>query len=215
MREPRRVVSGVARAAIVVVMMVACARDAAPPSGVTMPRADVVASGEPHLLQQAPNTPALEKTKITFVATKGTETEVTLKYGKDATHKDKQIFAQFTIPPLGLKTRPDGRPIGIGESIEITLTVIDPLKFLIKLEPSGLKFDPANNAVLTLSYIYAIQDFNGDGEINDVDRDIERNLRLWRKDGTAPFQKLEGTPQLATDRVSAVIGGFSNYLIAY
>jgi len=46
-------------------------------------------------------------------------------------------FLRFEVPADGLYRKPDGTTFGPGDSIRITVTVVDPKKFLFEFQPSA------------------------------------------------------------------------------
>ena len=117
---------------------------------------------ESHILQHAEGAPPLEVYKLSFWATRGRSRRVRIRYaelgrGDDPDHQharwnsEDDTFLSLYIPRFALETHPDGRPIGHGERVLITITV-DPENLLVSFEPHGLVFNPWSRPLLYLSY---------------------------------------------------------------
>jgi hypothetical protein len=67
-----------------------------------------------------------------------------------------------------------------------------------------------------MSFAEENHDFNGDGVINALDTAIQASLSIFRQESaTAPWIRFGSAPTGALDELEAVIGGFTNYVIAY
>jgi hypothetical protein len=120
------------------------------------------------------------------------------------------------VGSLSLVTRPDGSPIDPGDSLKITISVVDAGKQIVSVEPSGLKFAVGHPATLSMWYIHADHDFNGDGTIDVLDSEIESRLRIIKRETiTKPFEKIPSSVTLERDRIDAPIKGFTGYAVAY
>lgn len=115
-------------------------------------------------------------------------------------------FARLTLDGESLRLKPDGTPFAPGECVTISMTVPDPTRLLVQLEPTGLRFDPTHPAKLRLDY----------GEAEGVDSDIESRMAIWRQESTGdPFVRI-GTAVFKDSReVEASLFGFSRYALAY
>src|SRR5206468_1337140 len=82
-------------------------------------------------------------------------------------------FLRFEVPNDGLYRKPDGTAFAAGDSIQITVTVVDTKQFRFDFQPSGLQFNPNDPARLKVEYHYADPDFNGDGSVDSGDAEIE------------------------------------------
>ena len=112
---------------------------------------------------------------------------------------------------------PDGTAFGPGDSIRITVTVVDSKQFRFEFEPSGLQFSPDHPARLKVKYQYADHDFNGDGTINGADAQIEGELDLWRREppDTLWFQVVGAVKFEDLDEIDANLFSFSQYAVAW
>lgn len=125
-------------------------------------------------------------------------------------------YLRLTIPRDGLLAHPDGTPIAAGDSVLITIRVLDPTRILFQMEPGGLRFNPANMPELRIRYEIAAGDLNHDGLRDAQDDSIETHLGIWRQtDIQSPFVRLESAVWRNNREVRASLPGFSRYAIAY
>src|SRR5437870_8129923 len=117
-----------------------------------------------------------------FYAKVGEHREVRLVYQGSTPADSGAEFLRFEVPTDGLYRKPDGTAFGPTDSIRITVTVVDPKKFLFDFQPSGLQFNASDPARLRVEYHYADPDFNGDGSVDSSDANIEGLLSLWRRE---------------------------------
>jgi hypothetical protein len=142
----------------------------------------------------------LLSTQASFYAKVGEGRQVRLVYqGSIPTDSGAELL-RFEVPSDGLDRRPDGTTFGPGDSIKITVTVVDPKRFVFDFQPAGLRFNPNDPARLKVEYRYADHDFNNDGIIDSTDARIETLLNLWLREppdslwftfGAVKFQDLE------------------------
>jgi len=167
-----------------------------------------------HVLQEDTLAPPLDSTVARFWAKVGEGREIRLAYQPPAdTGED---FLRFEVPGDALLRKPDGTAFQPGDSILITLTVVDPTRFLVRFEPAGLQFDPNNPARLKFHYLHANHDFDGDGDIDAADAAIEHTLDLWRRESpTAPWFRVGSVKFEALDEIDANILSFTEYALAW
>ena len=158
-------------------------------------------------LRAAENAPPLATTEVSFWATKGEDSEVEIRYANGAE------CLEFRVRDDALLRRPDGSTIAEGDSVRITVRVLDPSRFIFEFLPAGLVFDRREPAELRISYKYADRDFDDDGVIDDDDTDFdfaiwrqERDNQPWFPVGTARLKDLE--------ELRAEISGFTRYAAA-
>jgi hypothetical protein len=121
-------------------------------------------------------------TQASFYAVVGQDRAVRLVYQGTLPTDSGSELLRFEVPTNGLSRKPDGTSFGPNDSIKITITVVDPKKFLFDFQPAGLQFNPNNPAHLKIEYVYANHDYNGDGVIDSVDARIATQLGLWRRE---------------------------------
>jgi len=152
----------------------------------------------------------------TFYAKVGEHREVRLVYQGSTPADSGAEFLRFEVPTNGLYRRPDGTSFGPGDSILITVTVVDAKKFLFDFQPSGLQFNPSDPARLKVEYHYADPDFNGDGTIDSTDAAIEAMLELWRREPPDTlWNQTAAVRSLALEEFDADIFSFSQYAVAW
>jgi hypothetical protein len=166
------------------------------------------------LVRAADDAPPLETQHVSFWAVAGVTKHVEIRYvGTDHYSGDKCV--ELNIPGNGLYRRPDGTRVAQGDSVLITLDVVDPAHFDFRFSPSGLQFDPEHPAEIRISYKWADDDANGDGVVDDKDRTLLASMGIWGRE--APGERWQ---RLSTDRdgdaqeLRARIPGFSQYAMA-
>ena len=169
--------------------------------------------GQPKLRSRAGRDYKHQEGKVVW-AKVGDGREVRIGYQPPA--DTAEDFLRFEVPGDGLLKKPDGSAFQAGDSILITLTVIDPSRFLVRFEPSGLQFNPDQPARLKFHYLQANHDFNGDGVIDAADTTIEHTLDLWRREtAAAPWFRMGAVKFEELDEIDANIESFSEYAIAW
>ncbi len=102
---------------------------------------------------------------------------------------------------------PNGQKLAKGDSVLITMQIIDAVTLSTQFEPSGLRFQGKQAAQLTMWYGHT----NAGGSTS-----LENQLAIYKQESsTDPWNKLSSTVLSATDEVQSYIGGFTNYVIAY
>lgn len=103
--------------------------------------------------------------------------------------------------------RPNGTKLAKGDSVLITMRVIDQTTLATDFQPSGLKFNGKQTAILTMYY----------GHTNAATTPtLESQLAIWVQEVTGGvWKKLSSTVSTTLDEVQSAIPGFSNYVIAY
>jgi len=173
-----------------------------------------VPAAQLHIVQRDTLTPALDSTVARFWAKVGEGREIRLGYLPPAdTGED---FLRFEVPGDALLRKPDGTAFQPGDSILITLTVVDPNRLLVQFEPAGLQFNPNQPARLKFHYLRANHDFDGDGDIDAADAAIEHTLDLWRRESpAAPWFRAASVKFEELDEIDANIVSFTEYAIAW
>jgi len=129
---------------------------------------------------------------------------------------DSSEFVRFRVRKRSLAIKPDGTPFASGDSIRITMTLVNAATLEVDFQPSGLVFSAANPADLKMSYIEADDDFNHDGVVNVVDARIERRLAVWKRESPlSPWLKQSSILSVGLDEVETKVHGFTSYAIAW
>lgn len=172
-------------------------------------------SGPTTFLTTVSGAPALAQSTLSFYAVQGQDRTAEIFYsssGNGGAHR----FLRFLVRKGTQIVRPDGTLLANGDSIQITITVVDPTHLVAQFEPSGLHFNGGGSAKLTISYVEVDQDLNHDGVINSLDSAIASTFSIFRQeDATAPWIRVASSVSQGLTEVEATIGGFTNYVIAY
>ena len=169
-----------------------------------------------HIVRQDSLAPPLVATRDSFWAKVGDGRELHLNYEGVAPGSIGEEFLRFEVPGDGLYRKPDGSAFQPGDSILITVTVLDPTKFLFQFEPSGLRFSPDHPARLKVEYFDGEHDFNGDGVEDSTDVAIEQVLDLWERSGPgAPWFRLGAVKFEELDELDANIYSFTEHAVAW
>lgn len=199
-------------AALLATALVACSSDSFTPSADDGP----TEKSESLLSVIAVSPTALpEATIVSFYAVKGQSSEQRLYTVKPDGSRDDE-YLRFTLDGKSLLARPDGTPFINGDSVLITISVVDQSRMMFQFEPSGLKFSPGNPAELRISYAAAGGDLDNDGDHDSADDSLETRLAIWRQEtpGT-PFQRLSSLISTSDHDVRANLTGFSRYAVSY
>jgi hypothetical protein len=188
--------------------MAACSDSTSPGDGNTPP-------GDLNIIHLSSASPALLNPEQSFYAVNGEDREVRISF-QDAAGGEGEEFFRLRVRPGSLQANPDGSPIAAGDSVLITVRVVDPVSILFELEPSGLTFNSSEPAEIKIHYNHADHDFNDDGSVNLFDDQIKARLAIWRQEAlNDPFLKLGSVNVEESEEINADILGFTRYAIAY
>jgi hypothetical protein len=173
-------------------------------------------NAELHFVRQDSLAPPLVSNQASVWAKVGDGRELHLNY-QGATPADTgQEFIRFEIPGDGLLRKPDGSAFQAGDSILITVTVLDSARFVFQFEPSGLVFNPDHPARLKVRYFDADHDFDDDGDLDAADDAIEHVLDMWRREAPGTLWFRVGSVKFEElDELDANILMFSEYAVAW
>ncbi|MDB4878346.1 MAG: hypothetical protein JWM41_4792 [Gemmatimonadetes bacterium] len=226
MNRPRRVMVLLSAVMFLLGGIAACGRDPISPraahatsSSPSLSRGSSGISGsssdDPYFLTPAPGAPSILNPVIVFTVQKGVDKVVKMYY-QPRRPGDSTVFAQFRVPQDGLASRPDGTPIANGESVQITMTLIDADKGIIDFQPSGLRFSTKHSATLKISYRFADPDLNHDGVVDFRDTLLRQMLHMiCRETPNDPWTPIPSANNTDLDEVQAAILGFTGYAIEY
>lgn len=163
----------------------------------------------------ADGTLPLQAASVSFWAVRGRDREGVIRYVPPPGEDEGEEFLTFKVPGGSLLRRPDGGPFAAGDSVRITIRVVDPALFLFEFEPSGLRFDPRDPARLEVSYRQADRDYDGDGDEDGHDDDFERELAFWRQERPGqPWFPVATLRIEDLEEVEADLAGFTRYAVA-
>lgn len=196
---------------ITMALVISCSSDStAPPDR----PGDERPADELQVVRLRPGAPPLEADSMSFWAHRGTRVEEGIYFLNEDGGRGDQ-FVALDLEDESLDRYPDGTPFVDGDSVFITIKVVDPALVLFEFAPAGLRFSADAPARLRIRYAEADDDFNDDGEHDDEDDDIELRLGIWRQERLGdPFVRL-GTLRGDFDDLEADLDGFSRYAIAY
>lgn len=196
-------------AAALIALATACGGDSTGPEGGTD-------ESDLHFLRSAPDAPPLAETSVSFWAVRGQEREASIWYRPRPGQGDSTEFVEFRVPDRSLVQRPDGTPVAPGDSLLITIAVVDPERLIVEFEPSGLRFAPDRPARLKIRYVEAADDLDDDGDVDGADTALKALLSIFRQEQPGGLWfKLPSLSIEVSDEVEADVAGFTRYAIGY
>ena len=163
-------------------------------------------------LRLAENAPALANTSVTFTAMQGEDAEARIYF---VDQPDDDEFLRFKVHGDTRIRRPNGQLLLPGETIDITIRIVDMQRLIFEFEPSGLRFEQ-RPAELKLDFEAADDDLDEDGDIDAEDDDARRLLSWWRQEAAGtPWFRQASVVFEHIDEIEADIFGFTNYAVAY
>ena len=175
---------------------------------------EIRATDELTFLRPAPNAPELADTTVRFIARRGEDREVRIRYAVAPGQFEE--FVRFRVRPEALLAYPDGRPFREGDQVEITVRVVDFARLIVEFQPSGLRFNPQRPAELTFKYNHTDPDRDNDGDVDNRDAEVETLLAVWRQESPGqPWVKMLSKVEISIDEIEADITGFTGYALAY
>jgi hypothetical protein len=171
---------------------------------------------DPHFLTADPAAPTIANPVIGFWAKQGIDQSVRMVYHARPGHTDSTTFLVFRVRARSLVSDATGAPLAPGDSVFITLSLVDPVNLVVDFQPSGLRFSQSHPASLKLEYGEVVQDYNGDGVIDSTDVAISRTFRIWRRESLLdPWSPLPSVVDTEIDEVTTDIPGFTGYALAF
>jgi len=168
------------------------------------------------IMQQRGTAPPLLVAQDSFYAKVGEGRELRLYYQGAVPGDTGEEFLRFEVPGTGLYRKPDGSAFQSSDSILITVTVVDPDRFLFEFAPAGLQFNPQNAARLKIHYEHGEHDFDDDGDEDEEDDDLETQVDLWyRQSAGALWFRVGSVKFEESDELDALIRNFSQYAVAW
>ena len=163
----------------------------------------------------SPDAPPLYNSEASFYAVKGRNAEARIFF-QDEQGGPGEEYLRLGVDGPSLQARPDGSPIAEGDSVLITIRVVDPAKMLFEMEPSGLTFSADKPAELKIRYEEAQGDLNDDGSVDGEDDNIENTMAIWRQETPSdPFVRVGTAVVKDLEEAEAELTGFSRYALAY
>jgi hypothetical protein len=167
------------------------------------------------VLRLSEDGPPLFNPEVTFYAIRGQNSEARIFFD-DGQGREGDEYLRLGFDDVSLLAYPDGTQFADGDSVLITIRVVDPARTLFELEPSGLRLSPLNPAELRIRYQRTDRDLNEDGAVDVEDVELERSLAIWRQEKPGdPFVRVSTILEADLDEVRATLQGFSRYALAY
>lgn len=159
-------------------------------------------------------TPVLDQNRVSLWAFPGRDQGLRISYL--AADGSWQPYVDFEVPAGALAQWPDGSPVLPTDSVLITVEV-DTLSLVVRFQPTGLVFNAATPARLTVWYTDANPDFDASGAVDSGDAYIEQNLLgVWVQEfASAPWSPVTATQYLPGKMFSANLGHFSDYAVSW
>ena len=175
-----------------------------------------VPNSQLHIVLQDTAAPPLLTDSASFYVVAGQDRELRMFYQGAAPGDTGEEFLRFKVPGDGLLRRPDGTVFQLGDSILISIKVVDATKFLFDFQPTGLRFSPDHPAELTLEYAHGDHDFNDDGTVDASDSTIQTQLDIWQRQPTDTFwTRLQALNFESYNELDAKILHFTEHAIAW
>lgn len=196
-------------------LLVACSSDPAGTDGTTPPPGTTRPPSQLSFVQFAPTAPPLASNSVSFWATRGEDAEAEICYLTPG-DGECEAFVELELEENSLLARPDGSPIAVGDSVLITIRIVDPRRLEVELLPAGLRFNPQQPAELSFDFGFAEDDLDDDGDVDDRDQTLNRQLAIWRlPSGAGSWTKLATLRFDDLEELEADLTGFSRFAIAF
>lgn len=197
------------RAPALLVCLFAAACDGSPTTD------DVVTEDELTFVRFGETAPSLQSTSVSFYAVRGDERIGRIRYQAQPGEDEGEDFLEFRVSEEALLRYPDGRAFAVGDSVRITVQVVDATRFLFEFSPAGLRFDPQHPARLEVSYEHADRDYDDDGDEDAEDESFEQTFGFWRQERVGlPWVRVGTLKVEDLEEVEADIDGFTRYAVA-
>jgi len=212
MRHPRIVLAAVIA---IVGIVAACTEVPVEPNEPLRPTANDT-SLLVNALAPAVGAPAIANPVVTFYAVAGQNRQAFMYYRSRPGRADSTVFIRFRVSNGSLLARPDGTPFADGDSVLITMTLIDPEKLIVRFAPSGLQFDPLDPADIKFNFLETDDDLDDDGVITAADSTFATMLAIWkRENANEPWYKQTSILSTELHEIEAEVTGFTEYIIAW
>jgi hypothetical protein len=167
-------------------------------------------------LRPAVGAPTIANPVVSFYAKVGEDRQAFMYYRKRATRNDSTVFLRFRVRRDALLARPNGSSFAPGDSILITMTLVDPERLIVNFAPSGLRFSSANPAELKMNFFETDDDLDDDGSVDTRDTAIQTLLAVWKREGPSlPWVKQLSRLTASTEEIETDVVGFTDYVIAW
>jgi hypothetical protein len=189
-----------AAALLAVLALAACGGDSTPlPTSNAAPSLRTAERpGDPRFLrhERGVNTP---HSTATMWAVRGQERSMTIRYPDGTPH------VTFRVGPQTLERDAAGRPLAAGDSVQITMRLVNPSVFAVEMQPAGIRFAADAPAQLEFNLARA-----GRAAVRS------NSLAMWRQEArTGPWELIPATFDFQRQTATAPIPGLTIYAIIY
>jgi hypothetical protein len=169
------------------------------------------------ILRLSEESPPLFDPEVSFWAVRGENREVEIFFQDDEEPGSPgEEYLELEVDAEALLAYPDGTRFTEGDSVLITVRVVDPERLLFEFEPAGLTFSPSRPAELKIHYEHADDDLDEDGDVDVDDVELELTIAIWRQENEGdPFERLGSLLIEDLEEIDAELEGFSRYALAY
>ncbi|PYP66121.1 MAG: hypothetical protein DMD26_08865, partial [Gemmatimonadetes bacterium] len=100
----------------------------------TAPAPAFRAADQLHFVRPAATAQALPDTAVSFWAKRGEDRELRLYYAAQPGSTSGEEFLRFSVPAAALAQRPDGSTVAVGDSLLISVHVVDPVRLIVEFQ---------------------------------------------------------------------------------
>lgn len=170
---------------------------------------DLVDESELTFVRVDPEAPPLLALEVSFWAVQGQDRQVQISYENGDYGNGKCLLFRVPADAVMLGVAP-------GDSVRITIRVLDAKEFRFEFLPEGMQFDPAHPAQLEIRYRWADPDFDGDGDVDPRDLLLSQTFGLWSRLGPGTTWERVTTAERKPDQteIHAPVFGFTQYALA-
>jgi len=176
----------------------------------TNPSDTVTTREEPLLTFLVPDAeaPTIANPVVEFYAVRGRATEAVMYYSPRPGRADSTAFVRLHLGAQSLDRLPDSTVVADGDSAQLTITLADPRRLIVRLGPSDLTFAAGQPGELRITYL------EGDDTLDDATRQA---LAVWRQQPppSSLWDRLTSTVSLEAGEVVAPVTGTGSYGVAY
>jgi hypothetical protein len=175
-----------------------------------------VPTGQLHFVVQDSLSAPLYTDTASLLFTAGQSGDFRIYYKDTTSGGPGEEFVRFEVPGDGLFRKPGGSVFQPGDTVRISIRVVDAMKFVFDFQPSGLQFNPNDPARLKVEYLHADHDYNSDGVIDAADSTIQGQLDFWKNDPPSTLWFKQGGVNFESlEELDANILSFSQYAVAW
>jgi hypothetical protein len=176
----------------------------------------LTAAATPHFLRAAAGAPPIANPVIRFYAKKGQRKTVFMFYRPRPGQSQLTDLIRFRVRENSLLARPNGTPIRAGDSVLISIRLVDPVRLIVDFQPAGLRFNPQDPADLRIRWSETNPDVNRDGVVDQQDAALKQRLKIWRREtSTEPWTRLQSQVDVLSQECETDLTGFTRYAVAY